>query len=275
MKNFIIFALFFGFASSAKILGCFPLPSISHQFVFRQVMLELSRRGHDLTVITPNPIGINRSNYTEVDVSFLYDTRQSLNISLFSLSPELFSWRLYQAVYLIANELLSSESVNRVLNNGQFDLVFIEFFLIPGLAVLPYHFKAPFIGIASLDIEPTSHDLIGNPFNPAYTVDSFLPHSDKKTFLERVRSTIKYVFSSLMHHYYWLPKYDELVKNHFGPKTPYIADLLKNMSLVLAYTDFRSSFPFPMVPAYIQIGGGRPLHMRGPESLPKVSDSDV
>ncbi|CAH2098385.1 unnamed protein product [Euphydryas editha] len=56
---------------SAKILAIFPTPSISHRVVFRPLINELARRGHELTVITTDPVyptGQTPKNLTEIDV---------------------------------------------------------------------------------------------------------------------------------------------------------------------------------------------------------------
>lgn len=44
-----------GSNESARILAVYPTPSISHQVVFRPLMQELAKRGHDVVVITADP----------------------------------------------------------------------------------------------------------------------------------------------------------------------------------------------------------------------------
>jgi hypothetical protein len=49
---------------AARILGIFPTPSISHQLPFQAIMKALAARGHQITVISPNPLKVctvNRS----------------------------------------------------------------------------------------------------------------------------------------------------------------------------------------------------------------------
>lgn len=59
----------------ARILGVFAFPSISHQIVFQPIWRELSLRGHQVTVLTPNPIhDQSLTNLTEIDLSFTYKT---------------------------------------------------------------------------------------------------------------------------------------------------------------------------------------------------------
>jgi glucuronosyltransferase len=43
---------------AANILGIFPAPFISHQLTFQAVMKALAARGHQITVISPNPLKV-------------------------------------------------------------------------------------------------------------------------------------------------------------------------------------------------------------------------
>lgn len=69
---------------SARILGVYPIPSISHQKVFRALTLELVNRGHEVVVITPDPAYRNKTtpdNLTEIDIGQSYGLLQDLLIS--------------------------------------------------------------------------------------------------------------------------------------------------------------------------------------------------
>jgi UDP:flavonoid glycosyltransferase YjiC (YdhE family) len=52
----------------AKILGIFPFQARSHTFVATALMLELAKRGHEVTVISHNPYKEKVANYTEIVV---------------------------------------------------------------------------------------------------------------------------------------------------------------------------------------------------------------
>lgn len=58
----------------AKILGIIPTPSYSHQLAFQPIWRELSLRGHNVTVITANPLNDPKLiNLTEINISTVYD----------------------------------------------------------------------------------------------------------------------------------------------------------------------------------------------------------
>ncbi|VVD00233.1 unnamed protein product, partial [Leptidea sinapis] len=65
-------------ASASKILAVFPTPVLSHQIFFRPFVQEWTRRGHEVTVITPIPVhpsGKDFENLREIDVQHVsYET---------------------------------------------------------------------------------------------------------------------------------------------------------------------------------------------------------
>jgi hypothetical protein len=48
---------------AARILGIFPTPSISHQLPFQAIMKALAARGHQITVISTNPLKVWTINW--------------------------------------------------------------------------------------------------------------------------------------------------------------------------------------------------------------------
>jgi glucuronosyltransferase len=51
-----------------KILGIFPFQAKSHTFVATALMLELAKRGHEVTVVSHNLHKEKVANYTEIFV---------------------------------------------------------------------------------------------------------------------------------------------------------------------------------------------------------------
>jgi glucuronosyltransferase len=52
----------------AKILGMFPIPAKSHLMVHKALMLELARRGHEITMVSGFPENKPVPNYTDIVV---------------------------------------------------------------------------------------------------------------------------------------------------------------------------------------------------------------
>ncbi|KAL3288283.1 hypothetical protein HHI36_002731 [Cryptolaemus montrouzieri] len=78
----LLFTLLYSEVNSARILGWFVCPSISHQSVFQPIWRELSLRGHEVTVITSDPLNDpTLKNLTEIDVKFSYKLWKEIDIS--------------------------------------------------------------------------------------------------------------------------------------------------------------------------------------------------
>lgn len=76
MRVFLLFLLLlsaFQLATSLNILGVFVYPSFKHWTVHNALIAELSKRGHNLTVITNFPTTETTSNYRELHVKPFYD----------------------------------------------------------------------------------------------------------------------------------------------------------------------------------------------------------
>lgn len=245
--------------------------------VYRSLLFQLSKQGHDVVIITPNPIGGKHENYTEISIHDLsYSAwRQAFDFSKATMgAPEKMLYSFNEFFVDLVDKQLSHEPVRKVINSTNFDLVFIEFLMFPSVSVFAYKNQAPLIGMASLDILVPGHQIIGNPVNPSYFADSLLGQSDRKTFFERVRTTVFLIFWNIFYNFVVLPQHDAIARKHFGRDIPYVGDIEKNVSLILANSDFVTGYPKPEVPAYISIGGGNAIHLRETEPLPNVSKSD-
>lgn len=135
---------------SARILGIFPTPSISHQAVFQPIWRELSLQGHQVTVITPNPLKDRHlTNLTEVDASFLYEHVGTVTSTLKVKKDHWYLWkRILSSQGKTADNLLSHPAVVTLIKdkNIRFDLIIAEF-LFPFMTPLAVKYGCPFIGV--------------------------------------------------------------------------------------------------------------------------------
>nr|CAD7196729.1 unnamed protein product [Timema douglasi] len=260
---------------AARILGVFPVTSTSHQIVFRAVMKELAHRGHEMVVITPYPMrDPSVKNYTEIDVSFMnkeWKNRFNFVAGRSSKeSPQEMMTNLFNFGGHLCELMLSHPEVAELISTNKtdenFDLVFLQWFMTPGIYGFVHRFKVPFIGIASFPGFGIGHDSVGNPNLPAYVPEVFLPYSGEMTILERAHSMIYLLW--LKYHFYYtvLPKQDAIARKHFGEAMPYLGDLHFQPSMMFVTTDFIFHNPRPNVPAVVQLSG---LHINSPKPLPK------
>ena len=152
----------------------------------------------------------------------------------------------------------------------QYDLIVLEAYF--GDCFVPFSkkFNAPIIRIATFSGAPWMYDWVGNPTELSYVPDPFLHYTDKMTFCQRfwnVYTTFIYRFTR---NYYHLPKLDSLVRRYYNEpeKLPRLWELeIESTSLLFVNTHFSISYPRPLLPNVIQIGG---LHMKPPKELPQV-----
>ncbi|XP_063216516.1 UDP-glycosyltransferase UGT5-like [Bacillus rossius redtenbacheri] len=266
---------FLQLGSCARILGVFPVTSVSHQVVYLALMRELARRGHQVTVITTDPLNDpSLGNYSEIDVSFMYeDYRRRFNFagrrmddrSPYDLAESLL---VYGARW--CEMLLEHEPVQRLISpentRARFDLVFLEWLNTPATYGFAHRFSAPMIGVASLPPFAFCHDSVGNPTNPSYIPEAFLPYSDRMTFFQRLDTLVYSLRTRWFFYGAVVPRHQAIAERHFGPSMPSVLDLHYNVSML--FVNFEPSFhpPRPEVPAVVHLSG---LHINPPKPLPQ------
>lgn len=109
---------------------------------------------------------------------------------------------------------------------------------------------------------------MGNLAPTSYIAHPFMGFPTKMTFLQR---TVNFIYDSLgrFHlHWFTLPRHQEILNKYLGKDVPPIEDIVKNTSLVIANDHFSLSYPRPLAPNMILIGGA---HLPPNKRLPAVS----
>lgn len=273
LASLLFFFTFENVCDCANILAVFPTPSISHQIVFRPVMHELAKRGHQVTIITPNPAfpkGKSPQNLTEIDVheisykiweEFVTSEKGQENDAQEQIK---FIFEILNSVFL---EQLKSFEVQEFIFNKKksFDLLFIETCMRPALS-FSYIYKVPVIQMSSLGGIYGTFESTGAPTNPLLYP---LPVRQKLNNL-----TIWEKISELRNQYNGEQVYEELIisenkmlKNIFGPDIPDIRELQKNVQMLFLNVHPIWDFNRPVPPNIIYLGG---LHQHSPKKLPQV-----
>ncbi|CAH1160040.1 unnamed protein product [Phaedon cochleariae] len=260
-------------AECARILGVFPVLSISHQIIFQPIWKELSSRGHNVTVITPNPLNdVFSPNLTEIDVSSSakrcvdntdiikkLDTTQSLFAKI------MFSYHFLD--YLITKEL-EQEEVSRLINSSEtFDLILLQ---VIGIQPLVFGFggkyRSPIIGISTLQVFLHTHDTLGNPTHALVTPDVMLGFEGDLTFANKVESLLFNIWYRMLYYWYALPSADKVARKYFGEDIPYLGDIERNTSLLLVNSNPIMHGVRPNVPNVIEINQ---IHIKKKKPLPE------
>ncbi|XP_018566903.1 UDP-glucuronosyltransferase 2B15-like [Anoplophora glabripennis] len=262
------------FCECAKILAVMPTPSYSHQVVFQPLWKNLLLRGHEITLLTTDPL--KDSNYTglkQIDWSFTYrlwhETHNFSSIIINFRQNKLNSFNLFFTMMQdILSQELDHEDVQKLIHdeNERFDLAIIEF-LHPTMLAFSERFNCPFIGVSSMDIITSGHEAMGNPTNPAIYTDFLVPYDSKMNYLERLLNTLSYLGTWLYFHCYVYPREDVFIKRYFGENIPKLEEVQKKASLVFLNTHPVLHDVRPLMPNVIQIGGA--IHLRNLTALPQ------
>lgn len=271
MFHLLLLFVLFSASYSARILGVFMTPSYSHQIVFQPIWKELSLRGHQVTILTPNPLNDPLlTNLTEIDLSFSYETWNNYSIETLGTqehSSSLEIKKLSEAYLATTKAQLSHPAVLELIKNGkenQFDLLLVEF-LWPNMYAFKDVFKCPMVGVSSLGLTGTANEAIGNPSNPALDPEFTLPFSTNLSFKERVISTIFKVLFKVGTIVSLRPKMEVIKQKYFG-NIRRLEDIAKDVSLVIVNSNLALHNVKPQVPGFIDISG---IHIQKPQPLPK------
>lgn len=269
---FLLITVLVSCVYSAKILGVFTIPSISHQIVFQPIWKELSLRGHEVTIMSPNPLhDSSLTNLTEIDLSFLYKQMQELTTGF---SNGLDHWRamdiLSNEFVHLTSELLRDKQVQNVISDNtiSYDVIFIEA-IDPIGYIFAAKFKCPFIGVTSLNVLNPTHAKMGTPSHPTLHPDVLTPYyGGQLSFLEKVDAVLFDLYQRYLYDTTCLPLVNSIAKKYFGDEVPDLIGIEKNMSMLFLNTNPIIHRARPYGPNVIEFGGG--IHIKPPKPLPLV-----
>ncbi|KAK7793475.1 hypothetical protein R5R35_010151 [Gryllus longicercus] len=260
-------------ARAARILALFPTPSISHQLPFQVVMKELAARGHQVTVISPDPLKEPVANYTDIDLSFSYEILRNVKMADMEGMSGVKQMEVFLPVmHEIADAQLTSPQIQDFLRNNAsqgYDLVFLEWLMYQAYFGIVHAVGAPpLVGIVSLGGFAVTYNAIGNPNNPAYNPEILSGNSDRMTFWERLQNTYSSLYLTALWNFKVFPQQETLMRKHFGEAPPSVYETEYNMSLLILNNHWTLEYPRALLPNVLQLTG---LHVRE-ETRPLPAD---
>lgn len=264
----------------AKILAVFPVPSISHQVVFRPLTQELAKRGHEVTVITPDPAFSKEDapvNLKEIDVhNISYEMWRNLYLNTYKADGSNTDFNLVREKWTIVSRIfeiqLKSHEIQEIIHdkNKKFDLLLIEAMVRPAL-VYSYIYRAPVILVSSLGAILSNQKVMGMYTNPLLYPSPLQKRLYNNTPIERINELYR---SYSIEFADYLNEIDEnkLLKSIFGSDVPTIHELCNNIDML-----FINSYPIWVdnqpVPSNVQYIGG--IHRMPEKNLPKVIVNNI
>ncbi|KAK4872327.1 hypothetical protein RN001_014356 [Aquatica leii] len=260
---FVLIPIIINSCDSARILGIIPTPSYSHQVIFQPLWKELSLRGHQVTVLTTNPIkDATLTNLTEIDTSFSYKILQDNLLEIINNSENILKTieltvKLFDNIF---DKQLEHPQVKELINdpNVQFDLVIFEFTTIIPIA-FSMKFNCPFIGVLSIDGPNIFYKKLGQPAHSVLYPDFLMNQTGDLTLTKRIIAVVSQFMLELFVEWCFMPFQQSLVNKHFGQNYNVI-EMFKNVSLVFVNSDPILHVVRPTTPIIVPIGG-RPLRL--------------
>lgn len=273
----------FSEVDSARILGIFPLPSRSHQVVFQSYTQELAKRGHDLVIITPDPIeNIDPTlNVTYIDISvgykyifqFLSENPVPYKRGVIMTADSNLHMNTFNFIADLIAILLNLPQVQALINDKtqHFDLIIAEGFLDYHL-ILSEIFKVPVIFFPTFMGFPEVYEMMGatgrHPIlYPIYSRPDTQSNDYSNLSFFEMLTQVYYEARFLLNQWETDEYQNELLKKNFGPQTPTVEELRKNVHLLFlnSYPMFANNRAVP--PNVLYIGA---THLTPPKEIPKV-----
>ncbi|VVC33706.1 UDP-glucuronosyl/UDP-glucosyltransferase [Cinara cedri] len=275
---YVLYAFFavIPFTDAANVLVFWPLPIPSHFHGFEPLFTELATRGHNVTVVSHFPKSKPVANYTDIAIIDQQMLDESLTMPVIPM--DIINYNVFQVLRAgwkinkrYAEKVLPAKNLQDfVLSESySFDLVLIESFYQEYTVTMGHKFGAPVVCITSTLIQPTNSHWIGLPTTFSYLLDVRTRSSDRKTFHERLKSTMIGFIQVYLERFLYVPAQTGYMDKYFRYKNhesrPSIGVMLANVSLTLVNGDVSVGAPRPYLPGVVEIGG---LHLPVPKRLP-------
>lgn len=190
---------------AARILGVFPYPSKSHAMLGQPIFVELAKRGHEVTFVSPFQLKDPPKGYRDILLTDerLFETYNNEMAQIFevmeqdtySMFKEMFDNCAKYTEYTIMDE-----AVQELLNSEteKFDLVFIDTLLNEALLGFGAHFNAKVIGMSTFGQVKYIIDMMHSPMPLSLVPHPFLTFPERMTLSQRFEN----VFFTLMEDFF-------------------------------------------------------------------------
>ncbi|XP_051854356.1 UDP-glucuronosyltransferase 1A1-like isoform X10 [Antechinus flavipes] len=239
----------------------------SHWLSMREIIQELSLRGHDSLVLAPElslqiregpfytlktfPVTFSKEHFQEMHMSYdyLFESKPSLQRFLEMAQ----GMKMYVDMHFsFCTDLVSNKELMESLERAHYDAVLTDP-VNPCGAVLAQYLTVP--AVYFFREMPCDFTAVGtqcpNPFS--YIPRTFTENTDHMTFLQRVKNILYTFPQSVACHLFFSPfarLASELLQRDLR-----IADVLSQGSVWLLRSDFVLDFPRPVMPNIIFTGG--------------------
>lgn len=252
----------------ANIMGVIPTPSYSHQVAYQPLWRELSLRGHQVTVLTTNPMNDpSLVNLTEIDLGSSYEDFGKI---VHKLGDSYFNGMdvYFDGMVNITENQFKHPQLQKIIRDesAHFDVLLVEF-ITPTFFALGERFKCPVIGITSLEAPAKAYQLLGSPTHPLMYPEICALYSGKLSFYERFITTFFAMRVSYLYTQY-IPIMQEVARRQTGMPNLDLQKAVDNFEMLFVNSNPVLSNIRPTTPNVIEVGGGS--HIKSIKPLPMV-----
>ncbi|NXY11441.1 UD11 glucuronosyltransferase, partial [Pteruthius melanotis] len=247
-------------ATAGKVL-VIPMEG-SHWLSMRKVLVELSKRGHEIVVVAPDDtLMIDSSGFYKMKTYPVPSMKEDMEEHIHSATARAFSnedpflvrfWKLLKdyrksaaMFHASCKSLLYNQELMKYIGDGHFDVVFTDP-VSPCGQIIALHFSIP--SVFFLRMVPCGIDVHAaqGPDPPSYVPRMFSTYSDHMTFSERVKNFLIALSESFSCNLAYGP-FEELA-SEFLQKPVTMTELLSHGSVWLRRIDFVFEYPMPVMP---------------------------
>ncbi|CAK1547660.1 unnamed protein product [Leptosia nina] len=275
MKDILLILTFLsGYVYCGRILVVVPTPSFSHQVVFRPLTQDLARRGHEVVVVTTDPVFKNKDgppNLREIDVrdvTYAAWKTNFMNNTEFGSKKDLYKTaELFLIEFSHSLEIqLKTKEVQEIIREGEgrFDVIIVEASVRPAL-IFSHVFKAPIIQMSTSGPMLNSNDVVGAPSHIFLYPWVLHQRLYNLTLWEEFQEIFKH--KDIYNLYINLElKEDIMLQSIFGRDVPSLRDLSDNVDMIFinSYSFWCDKLPVPKNLVYV---GG--IHIQPEKDLPE------
>ncbi|XP_046982684.1 UDP-glucosyltransferase 2-like [Schistocerca americana] len=256
-------------ARGANILAVFPMEGRSHWIVNRELLVELARRGHNLTVLTPfhepgDPWELVKPT-AQLAGSTKFDFLGYGSLSTFTQFVILFHMGTD-----FCQRLMDDPVVRELIDSQErtYDLLIMETFFHDCFFAFSHKYRAPTVLACAFGGGNTwINYAVGNPYPLSYLPEGGVAYTTRMSLFQKTYNSLLSLALNLYRDLVYFPALDEIVRKAFGdPSMPPLAEMERNMSLLLLNNHFSFDYARPLVPNAVQVAG---MHIKPPKALPK------
>ncbi|KAF2344124.1 UDP-glucuronosyl/UDP-glucosyltransferase [Trinorchestia longiramus] len=277
LSLYVLIALVVVSASASKVLMVLPLGSASHKNIFTPIAQRLGEKGHDVTVVSMYSTDFKGSTtraYKDIVANIAHE-------KMTSVTGDFNVFKMYRE-----SKNINSQIMKKVLKNlpeycdaflrdpavqGAWsekpDLIMLPAFMNECGLALVQKFKVPFIYVTTSGLTPWTADIMGNPENPAFVPNQYLPYTDDMNLWQRVMNSVVRFVSPIARKHLVLNRFEKVTQKFLNDESFSLAEVERNASLVLVNSHHSLGFPRPMAPNVVEVGG---MHCRPSKDLKTI-----